>query len=502
MGSRKKIVKGALFNNSYHQRGNPKELYINRLVNAETGGLDIGDDRLDEELLKINVYFNGRNKIIRSQDSKIRIFDPDLCMADSPTHSGAYTILSITNISPPGDNDIVMADYSNTYDSSVTIDNIVVDATTIPNTLDYTLSNGATGSIMRTDAQVTVIEYDNGGTTYYRYVFTEDYKVDTIDKYGFIFDRMKNDGQTKPDREAKHHMYKYGTNQRSFSDAYENDELKDLFYTFCGRADDDEVISFYESLGIEAEVGVDPAYGGEELSPTFSLDLGFGDLVEIYKISNGVWEMRYNGQIVKDEDGNNIVALPIEFFRRKKMVDKYIAVKKYMGMLSLSQKEVKLKWYQTGLFKFIIVIVAFVWGAFTGDFEWFVNMLVSQAVSAVLMSIFKGSIFVNILSVLYSIYNLDFSNITSASSMLAILNIATKIVSTYSQYTVGNLRDEASEISDEEKELRDQLNEYKKQYLYSPLGEYSRIREIPYNAIYNSYDMLNTIHRKGNRYGY
>lgn len=469
MGGSTEEVNGGAFSNLYVQNDKPRELLINRLVQDSNHGISMGTYKSDERLLGIVSYFSPNNEFIHTSGAIEARFDA-LAAMGSTTDASDYAI-GVTFAAPWNNTNIVKADYSDMFAPTVTILSIVESVNGVGDTiLTYELDTGYIGTVGKLDVEIKGVGYTSNNVQYTHYFFVFEYLIEADSSLEFFIEPVKQDSQKSPDRESYITMNKMGTTIRSFEDAFKDDKLVDLFYTYAGKTLDPLVKLFTDSI-----IGS-------------SIDVIMDDNSSLHIFRAGLldWRCAYNGTVLKDADGDYIIVLPMEFFRQQTIVNKYISVKKYLGLISFSTDTVELKWYQTKLFKFIIGIVLFVWGMFTGDFGTFISYVFSTAIGIIFADNYVVQILLAVVTVGYSAVMVGFTLMTA-------MQIASLLLSTYAKLQLESVVMEAENVAQETKELQLAADKYKRQFLYTPLSEIPSLYDLSYNAISASYNSLATI---------
>jgi len=346
-------------------------------------------------------------------------------------------------------------------------------------------------AIIRENLVFPVIYYKNrGDDTIYEY-YVKDSNRWAFAKKGddltFLFDRIKQDGNKEPTREYKKIFSKYGTLSKSFGDIYENDDLKDFFYTLASKKND--MIGGVLSL----EFGT--------TQTLVEIELNYGDRVEIephrekYDLlgydAYYLWDdVLYNGKDIK-QDGDDIMLVPIEFFDSMSLKDKYMVLKLTLGFLGYAEKTVKVKWYQTDFFKAMVVGALVV----TGQWE-AIGAIVATEVSTNVFG--KNSIVTRAIQV-YSIYNLGAEAFTTGNS-ITYLKLSSELMKVYVEYQGGKYLDEAKEYRDETEKAKLELTKnIKRQFMYNPLDEWDAVKQMQYNSLYNSFGVLDNTYSYMNK---
>ena len=181
----------------------------------------------------------------------------------------------------------------------------------------------------------------------------------------------------------------------------------------------------------------------------------------------------------QDDDGETIpfMIVPTGPLMRETMVIKYEAYNSLFGMMLFSQKTVKIKWYQSMFFRFIMMLISMV----VAPVAFAINMGLQIA-----SSVFKelGAIFKAIISI-YQLVTTGFSG-NMFQNILDVGNNMLTIVSTYNQIAFQSeyqkIQNRIEALTEEEKEMREELDSMSQQPLYIPMGD--RI-DFGYNGLYD-----------------
>lgn len=480
MGSSKKKVNGASFSNTYNQNNKPKELLINRLVQDNTGGRKIGSLKFDDRLLGIVSYTKSITKFVKVTGAISESFDPEKAMQNS-VNTTPYTIVS-SQVEDTTPENIIKSDYMITKSPTVSLDSYTnnVDDNNNVVSYNYTLSDGTNSTVGATSRSIHSVTYTHNGQTNKYFTFSNTSYGNAKDSgLKFFMESIKEDGKKLPNRESYRTMYRMGTTVNSFSDAFKNNELKDLYYTYSAKSTNPDAIEFTNSI----------------VSDNITIQIDGNSTLEITKKGNG-WITLYDGTEVKDEDGDDVIVLPLNAMDKLSISDKYIFVKKHLGYLSFSQKEVKVEWYQTGFFKFLLGAVLGVYGLFTGNFIPLEAYLGSLAVGYV----FKNSSIGQVVGALLSFWTGGFIIDFTISGVMNALNLASTFFSIYVKYEYNSIIDKTNAVEKKVEHLKEQIAKYSRQFLYSPLDKMPYLYTLTYNAYEELYNPLDKIKQQERSY--
>jgi hypothetical protein len=375
------------------------------------------------------------------------------------------------------------------------IDQIFINGNLVPNdtevstiygnaTMTYTLVGDATVYTVANFAELTgyKYEYTKKGKTYTEFAQRDrrDVFAREGDELTFLFDRIKQDGDTEPTKEYRRIFAKYGTNKASFEDIYDNEDLKDMYYVM---ADADVYGDFLkrELYRVGFNIVIDLQNGDTAtIESGVDLDALYGD--SVISMSKAL----YNGREVEeaDSDGNRVpvIYIPIEFFNTSPLKEQYAIIRESLGFMSYLTKTVRVRWYQTMFFKFIVTAALIA----TGQIEGLAAMYGQEISSKVLG---ENSILTRAIQ-LYGLYNLATAATAPGATMASQIQFASSLMNMYVGYRASEYRDDIRSIESEKKEYLDQIKEAKDQFMYEPLDEWNGVRSIQYNMLYNSFGVL------------
>jgi hypothetical protein len=235
-----------------------------------------------------------------------------------------------------------------------------------------------------------------------------------------------------------------------------NSELRDSFITYSSSR-------------------VDPAFGefinemyskGNEVSCKGKLDFHY----ETHADPSGVdyYSITYRGKryetAEKDEDGEwmPLFIAPIEPMKKLTMPRKFEAYNNMFCMWGFSEKTVKLKWYQTSVFRIIMMIISIVLAFITFGVSGLVMWGALQVVGQILTMIDPRIAAIVMLAI--AIVTQNYSNIYNQ-----ILNITSKlldVVSTFNQVAfqskIEHEQNVAKKLHEQTKEVQDEIDEITK----------------------------------------
>ena len=457
MGSRTKTVTGASFQTLYDDEGKENSLLMGVMASSNARDNIRGYGNFDDTFTKISTYFNSRAVHSVLTGGTGSIFSAIDAMS-SGIHSVGHSIDSTESVGTTVEN-LIYEDYTDTIPSTVTIDTIAISGSII----NYTLSDGTTGSTPLTSAPLMRINYTFSGVSYFRIVYEDNYSTDDDGDLDFYASAVKIQGEELSRRVVYPILNRFGTIRRSLDEGMDEPELKDIYFTYCAKIDSDiakDLFSIMDEHGVTS-------YRIPVYNSTYH--------AVVYRNSG----MKYRGTTVKDDDGDKVVMIPMELFRELNVYNKYVQLKKTVGIMTFSTKEIKLKWYQTELFKWIFFIITIVVAVITQQYYiigWTIGL---KALSIIFKDNKWAMVIISVIGAVYGVYTVGF---TTAS----VLSLASSLSSVYVKYQFDNTMEDIAELSEREKELREASKGISKTYTFDSSS--ARLIDVS-DLIYESYDL-------------
>lgn len=209
---------------------------------------------------------------------------------------------------------------------------------------------------------------------------------------------------------------------------------------------------------------------------------GFEILVEG---EDPVHTMELNGvKLVVTEDIVVQFMLPLEWLEKRTMREQYDDLKELSTFFAFTSQEVKVAWYQTGFFRILMWVVAIV-AAYYGYY----NMLVGMITSEVIQRLFPDSVIGDVISLVISLYTLQagYSLLTNADKFSTVLQVASKASSVYVKYEMNGIKEEMTDLTEQQKATDEVLKGMKREAIYSPLDTQDMVYDAMYENVYKMY---------------
>lgn len=208
-------------------------------------------------------------------------------------------------------------------------------------------------------------------------------------------------------------------------------------------------------------------------------------------------QITINGITKRINDSTNIYILSDDMFDKLTLTEKFRIIKDALSIIAGTEVTVKLKWYQTAFFRFVLTIASLAMGYYIGG----IQGLAITAGGIAIKEIFGEDAAMIFSIITFTYINLDkIKNISL--SKINITDFAKKywfdIVTKGIDGIAYLLRQEIKEIGKDIKELQEETEKMAKEIkemfrnaIYNPLSQYNSYYDFVYNAQYNMYNSSN-----------
>jgi len=304
-----------------------------------------------------------------------------------------------------------------------------------------------------------------------------------ISKAKFLIMPIKAQGRlVETERYQKALMSDWGFDPDDLTDSVSDPNTRDAFLTFATKYSD--VHPFLQPL-------MDKHYG--DINALHGIFITTEDYTIAYTpvSSGGSYIIEINNFLKSAKADDFLFLIPIESIIDATLIEKYEILQKHFGLVGTASTTIKLKWYQTGFFKFVLVIITVTIAIITGQPELIAWMVGLDLIGHVVASIFgekAAAIVMAVLAVVtagyslisgaeYTVYNIAKFSLVMGKSYFKISSV----------YQVEKYQKRINYYEQQEENIRKQLEELKSYSFYSPLDSYS----VYYDTLYN-YDIAYT----------
>jgi len=200
--------------------------------------------------------------------------------------------------------------------------------------------------------------------------------------------------------------------------------------------------------------------------------------------SSGTYMINMDGHTFTAQ-GRNVAMVPVDIMNDFTMPEMYTFLRDMLRIWGNTSETVKFKWYQTGFFKFLMLVVTVAIAAFTGQWE-LVGLAVGLQIGMKVFGEVLPPELMAIVAIAAAIYTLDFSSIGNGFATLANLtNNVSQVYFIQNQQDMLKQIETTKEMAKAEAEV---LKEMQNEILYIPIDSYSSYFTTMYDTLYNSYD--------------
>ncbi len=356
------------------------------------------------------------------------------------------------------------------------------------------IDTGAIKAVVVKDDKRTVyaVEYLSGMTHKYVYIYTEDMTGEAVSERAFML-MMKTNFNMVGDPESSERIFLYARfglnaedeNGDTLESSLEDGNIKDSFLTYSIDRFDDEfghlVEDYYQGGDVEV-IG--------DISFIYKTSMGFNDTVD------SRYEVEYDGVMypcdVKDDNDEWMpyYIIPLSAIHKMPMHLKFEVYNKMFSMFVFSQTTVDVKWYQTVLFRFVMMVVAVVFSVLSlgTSVAYAMAMVVGGSIASYALGAIDPRIAM-IIGLVIAIISFDTTKIFNS-----VLNLANKVLETVQTFNqvafqsdMERLQKQQQQLADEQKEYEEENKEESREML---MINFSDKIEYGYNGLYDlAYNM-------------
>ncbi len=199
---------------------------------------------------------------------------------------------------------------------------------------------------------------------------------------------------------------------------------------------------------------------------------------------NGV-DILYRPPVGEDVEPRYVI--PLQYLTKLNLMDKYDAVQNALCFVVHKKTVTKLKWYQTRLFQILLWVAAFALAA-TGNPTLLIGMSATTLAKAI------NDDLAIIIGIVFAVYTLGTGLVSSSTTMAGNFANLTKLVEAVSKYYFNNefemLQAQVDAGNDENEEILEQLQEFKKRGIFMPLDRIGAYADTITGSLYNMYDVV------------
>ncbi len=369
---------------------------------------------------------------------------------------------------------------------------------------DNITTGGVTNVVVPADNRtVYAVEYVSGGVTKYGYLYTQALIGEATTENAFMLVMKSDFVMTGEEGDPKRQFLyaRFGLNAEdedgdTLETSLENADIKDGFLTYAiNRYDEDfgDMVDKYYTGNNVTVVG--------DISFSYTTSMGLGET------DGNKYEIKYGEEQypcdVKDENDEwmPMYIIPLSAINALPMYKKFEIYNKMFCMFVFAESEVEVKWYQTVLFRFIMMVVALILAVVTAGTAsaaaYNVMMTIGGSIAGSLLSMIDPRI-AAVIGIVVAVISMGSNTGNLFNQVLNVANKVLETVMTFNQVAFQDkmqlMADQAEKMREDTKEAEDELADMMRQPLYINFSDkveyqYNGLFEMVYNTpdmVYNS----------------
>jgi len=330
--------------------------------------------------------------------------------------------------------------------------------------------------------------YDDSGTTTLAdgtYFFKDDI-IAEASEWHFLMLPLKDEGEIINDAGyVKAVLNDFGLGNGALDESLANNDIKRSLISHSTSLDDTDYADIIEEVygadGNRKDVTLQTDYYNilyHNVTRIEHYGEGESDVIIEYKISIDDNEFYL--------DGKYVMMLPLEELRKEPMNIRYKHIKDTLRIWANTSVTVHLKWYQTGFFKFLTIIIAAVISVITENPTALLWAIGAPIVLGLISKIFGPEV-AAIVAIAYIAFTFDFSKATNIETFSTVANIANQMSQVYFTIESKSINKDLNRISEEDKAAHKAISEMKRQAIYMPFDSYSSYYDGMYSVATEAY---------------
>lgn len=316
----------------------------------------------------------------------------------------------------------------------------------------------------------------------------------------FLVIPIKTNGAFQDNRKSQIAIQDLGLNFRDTleEESFKNSDIKNVAFSYASKFNRSDIQDEKTRNAIKDNFkiftpGVDGKTSGaiianDLFSIQYKKQISFGPGLSISTV-----KMIYNGVSASVDLDEPVFLVPIPNFEKLSFEEKYNFIRDCMSIIGNTSKTVKLKWYQTGLFKIVIMIVSMVISYFTGP-KAFMAAMKMMAVGFIITTIATmidprlGAI-VGIAMIAYGGYT-NWGDLTALQQVVTIVDVAGRMSQLYFQVALEGISDKIKQLQDKTKETAEVIRDMLGDSIYSPLDVTQDYYDTAFDLLYDYQDQM------------
>lgn len=330
--------------------------------------------------------------------------------------------------------------------------------------------------------------YDESGTTTLgngTYFFKDDMQSEAYE-YNFLMLPLKDEGEMISDKKyVKAVLNDLGLGNGVLDESLAANEIKRSLISHSTSLHDEDYIDIIK------QVYGYPGNFNEVTMHTDKYDIKYHtttNLLHSYQITIDDNSFNLAGTL-SQEDDKNVVMLPLEELRKEPMHIRYEHIKKTLRIWANTSVTVKLKWYQTGFFKFLTIIVSAIISITTANPTALLLAVGAPVVLGLISNLFGPEV-AAVVAILYVAFTFDFSKATHIETFSTVSNIVNQMSQVYFTIENKSMTKEINQLNKEDEVAHKAISEMRKQTLYIPFDSYTNYYDGMYSIGTEAYSTV------------
>ena len=190
-----------------------------------------------------------------------------------------------------------------------------------------------------------------------------------------------------------------------------------------------------------------------------------------------------------DVANKSVIMLPMEELRKEPMNIRYKRIQSTLRLWANTSTTVHLKWYQSGFFKFIGIIIAAVISIYTENPKFLMMAIEATAVLGVISAVFGPEV-AAIVGIIFVLVTFNFGAATKLETFSVVSGMANQMSQVYFIEENKSISKNLSRINEKDKLVRKAISDMKKQTIYIPFDSYTNYYDGMYSIATEAYSAV------------
>ncbi|OQX84619.1 MAG: hypothetical protein B6D63_04105 [Candidatus Latescibacteria bacterium 4484_7] len=334
----------------------------------------------------------------------------------------------------------------------------------------------------------------NGWTSELYFEWKENIQPEVHNTHSMIIPIKNNFSFVSTDKYQRIVMSSYGFDIDDFRDNLSDPDIKAAFISYSSDLDEpNPIVKEYGERLYSADFGANTV----KISNDY-----YAMIYDTGKTDDGseyLTNIEFNGHTFAIPDDQRMYILPLEPINKISFTDRYDFIQRDLCLWGNVENEVHLKWYQTGFFKFVFMVVSVGIAFLTGGTTAAMLAMMGQVIGTIAVSIFGKEVgqIVALAFSLVSPTNIGTTINISTQQILTMIkqhwfDILIGLTNMVAKAIIGEkqkaIAGEYREVVEDTQNMQKQLDEMRGRYLYAPLRAYDDYYAMMYEEPYRFTD--------------